>query len=266
MTITTDNYEEYFYQYCEGELTAKERVAVEAFAAQHPELAEELSLYDPSLKLEDEPMVYLDKEGLMRHEAKVLPIFQHTPALRATPLKRGWAVAACVAAVLIGGVWLMWPNGSVPERTGMIAQMRQPAHEVETDLPASQPQEVLPIISATPAKQATSSAEPAAPIHEEPTESMPQYEPPTFDEPSLLAEVDPMMPAPQQEDTTVIEYIDIMLMPSPSAQMEVVQIAYQPTVRERFRAFRSRISNTVRDYAYQSYSEARGELLTRIDF
>ena len=40
MIITTDNYEEYFYQYCEGGLTDKERAIVEAFAAQHPKLAE----------------------------------------------------------------------------------------------------------------------------------------------------------------------------------------------------------------------------------
>ncbi len=252
MIITTDNYEEYFYRYCEGELTAEERVAVEAFVAQHPELAEELSLYDPALKLEEAPLPYPDKESLMHHEGKVLTLWR-------------WAAAACVAAVLIGGVWVMWPNGEPTEQTGMVAQMRQPTNEVEPVLPASQPKKELPIITKAPTAQVTPSAEPAAPIHEEPTESMQQYEPPTFDEPSLLAEADPM-PSSQQEDTLVIEYIDIMLMPTVSAQMEVVQIAYQPTVRERFRAFRSRISNTVRDYAYQSYSEARGELLTRIDF
>lgn len=89
MTITTDNYEEYFYQYCEGELNAEERAAVEAFAAQHPNLAEELSLYDPALKLVESPMPYPDKGGLMRHEAKVVPFFLHTPRLRRTPLKRG---------------------------------------------------------------------------------------------------------------------------------------------------------------------------------
>ena len=266
MTITTDNYEEYFYQYCEGGLTAKERAAVKAFVAQHPELAEELSLYDPALKLEESSMLYPDKESLMRHEAKVLPIFQHTPALRATPLKRGWAVAACVAAVLIGGVYLMWPNDKPTEQTGMIAQNRQPVTAPKPVEPMVQQQEEVSTIVVKTAKPITQPTEPVSPMPDETVELLPQYEPPTFDEPSLLAEVDPMMPAPQQEDTTVIEYIDIMLMPSPSAQMEVVQIAYQPTVRERFRAFRSRVSNTVRDYAYQSYSEARGELLTRIDF
>ena len=96
MIITTDNYEEYFYRYCEGELTAEERAAVEAFAAQHPYLAEELTLYDPALKLEEDPLPYPDKGGLMRHEGKVLPLWR-------------WAAAACVATVMIGGVWLLWP-------------------------------------------------------------------------------------------------------------------------------------------------------------
>ena len=252
MIITTDNYEEYFYQYCEGGLTDKERAIVEAFAAQHPKLAEELSLYDPALILEDEPMTYPDKESLMRHEARVVPLWR-------------WAAAACVAAVLIGGVYLMWPNDKPTEQTGMIAQNRQPVTAPKPVEPMVQQQEEVSTLVVKTAKPITQPTEPVSPMPDETVELLPQYEPPTFDEPSLLAEVDPM-PAPQQEDTTVIEYIDIMLMPSPSAQMEVVQIAYQPTVRERFRAFRSRVSNTVRDYAYQSYSEARGELLTRIDF
>ena len=252
MTITTDNYEEYFYQYCEGGLTDKERTTVEAFAAQHPELAEELSLYDPALKLEDEPMVYPDKESLLHHEAKVVPLWR-------------WAVAACVAAVLIGGVYLMWPNDKPTEQTGMIAKNRQPVTSPEPAEPMVQQQEDVPTMAVRTTKTISQSSEPASLVQDEPVELLPQYDPPTFDESSLLAEADPM-PTSQQEDTTVIEYIDIMLMPTASAQVEVVQIAYQPTVRERFHAFRSRVSNTVRDYAYQSYSEARGELLTRIDF
>ena len=124
MIITTDNYEEYFYRYCEGELTAEELAAVERFAAQHPELAEELSLYDPALILEESPLPYPDKESLMHHEGKVLPLWR-------------LAAAACVSAVLICGVWMMWPNGEPTEHTGMVAQMRQPTNEVETVLPAS---------------------------------------------------------------------------------------------------------------------------------
>ena len=266
MTITTDNYEEYFYRYCEGEMTTEERAEVEAFAAQHPDLAEELSLYDPALKLEENPMTYPDKEGLMRHEAMVVPFFLHTPRLHRTPLKRGWAVAACVAAVMIGGVWLLWPDGGQVEQETMVAELHQDSLKTETVETTQQlPSDALPAMTVAPVIAPVSQEKTAAPIKDEPIEQLPQYEPHTTDEPLLLADAEPV-PVPQQEDTTVIEYIDIIVFPTYQSQVEVVAVAYQPTVGDRFRAFRSRVSNTVRDYAYQSYSEARGEILTRINY
>lgn len=93
MTITTDNYESWFYRYSEGELNESERREVEAFAAQHPALADELSLYDPGLKLQAAPMVYADKEHLMRREQRIVPLWR-------------WAVAACLAATMVTVVWL----------------------------------------------------------------------------------------------------------------------------------------------------------------
>ena len=260
MTITTDNYEEYFYHYCEGELTTKERAAVEAFATRHPDLAEELSLYDPALKLEDAPMVYPDKERLLRREGKVVPLWR-------------WAAAACVAAVLVGGVWLLWSDGKPTAQTGMVAQTRQAAPAVTTAIPASHQETATP----TPASKAAGSATPPAMqpslVPDEPVEPLPQYEVPAFEEPALLAEAEyghtqeyaPTV-LPSKEDTTVIEYIDITIFPTYQSQVEVVAVAYQPTVSDRFRAFRSRVSNTVRDYAYQSYAEARGELRSRINY
>ena len=252
MTITTDNYEEYFYRYCEGELATEERAAVEAFAAQHPELAEELSLYDPDLKLEEAPLPYPDKERLLRHEDKVMPLWR-------------WAAAACVAAVLVGGVWLLWPDGKSAVQTGMVAQTRQPAPEVTTVIPASQQEVATPTPAPKTDEQATPPAMQPSPVQDEPVEPLLQYEAPAFEEPALLAEAEPT-PLPSKEDSTVIEYIDITIFPTYQSQVEVVAVAYQPTVGDRFRAFRSRVSNTVRDYAYQSYAEARGELRTRINY
>ena len=252
MTITTDNYEEYFYRYCEGELATEERAAVEAFAAQHPELAEELSLYDPDLKLEEAPLPYPDKERLLRHEGKVVPLWR-------------WAAAACVAAVLVGGVWLLWPDGKPTVQTGMVAQTRQPAPAVTTVIPSSQQEVATPTPAPKTAEQSTPPTMQSSPVPDEPVEPLLQYEAPAFEEPALLAEAEPT-PLPSKEDTTVIEYIDITIFPTYQSQVEVVAVAYQPTVGDRFRAFRSRVSNTVRDYAYQSYAEARGELRTRINY
>ena len=252
MTITIDNYEAYFYQYCEGGLTAEERAAVETFAAQHPDLAEELSLYDPALKLEESPMPYPDKDGLMRHEAKVVPLWR-------------WAAAACVAAVLVGGVWMLWPDGGQVEQGAVVAELHHDSLEAGPIEPALQQPCTIPSQAVVPAKKPALQEKSAAPIIDEPIGQLPQYESPVIDEPLLLADAEPVT-LPQQEDTTVIEYIDITIFPTYQSQVEVVAVAYQPTVGDRFRAFRSRVSNTVRDYAYQSYSEARGEIRTRINY
>ena len=44
-TIDNNNYELWLLRYAEGDLTATEREAVEAWLADHPEAAEELALY-----------------------------------------------------------------------------------------------------------------------------------------------------------------------------------------------------------------------------
>ena len=90
--VTIDNYEYFFYQYAEGLLTEAERADVEAFARQHPDLAEELSLYDPAVKAEAPAEVFPDKESLLRHEPVRIPMWR-------------WAAAACVAGLLLVGVW-----------------------------------------------------------------------------------------------------------------------------------------------------------------
>ena len=262
MTITIDNYEECFYRYCEGELNAQERAEVEAFAVQHPELAEELRLYDPTLKLEDIPLAYPDKDGLLHRETRVVPLWR-------------WVAAACVAAVLVGGVWLMWPDGNRQGEQNMVAQRRQPIPMVTTSQSIPQQQESAK--PHTPSNSATTlSTKQAEPSHLDTTPAatplLGKEEQPTTPFEPNMADIEPMLasaepvPPQQQEDTLVIEYIDIMLMPSPQSMVEVEQIAYQPTVRDRFMAFRSRVSNTVRDYAYHSYSEARAELRTRIKY
>ena len=99
MMVTIDNYEYFFYQYAEGLLTEAERADVEAFALQHPDLAEELSLYDPAVKAEAPAEVFPDKESLMRHDPVRLPVWR-------------WAAAACVAGLLFVGVWQFGGNAS----------------------------------------------------------------------------------------------------------------------------------------------------------
>ena len=260
MTITTDNYELYFYRYAEGELNAQERAAVEDFVAQHPQLAEELALYDPQLKISEPPLPYPDKNGLMHHPARVQPLWR-------------WAAAASVAAVLMGGVWLFWPSQSdgVAGSAPLLAQ-QQPVDTTRPDVEmveetvrhsagetAAQP--TLAYAKAQPAAVAAPQAEAALPVV-----SVPQQEdmPPqtVVEAPELLAQADPQ-PTEAEKDTLVIEYIDVMMFP----ETEVVQAepVGTPSLKDRYRNLRSRVSNTIRDYAYKSYAETRGELLAMVN-
>jgi hypothetical protein len=73
ITITRSNYEEYFLLYVDGELTEQECDAVEAFAAAHPDLQEELDIL-LTTRLDAEPVVLGDKSALMADSMKTAAI------------------------------------------------------------------------------------------------------------------------------------------------------------------------------------------------
>jgi len=91
--INRDNYELFFFQYQEGMLSEEERREVESFALQHPDLAEELTLYAEAPVLTAEEVTFPDKESLRRQ----------------SPLSwwRYAAAAVVITAVAAGGVKLM---------------------------------------------------------------------------------------------------------------------------------------------------------------
>jgi hypothetical protein len=68
--LTRANYEEAFLLYVDGELTPAERSAVEAFAAQHPDLKKELDLLC-STKLPANLVLFENKEDLLADSMKV---------------------------------------------------------------------------------------------------------------------------------------------------------------------------------------------------
>ncbi len=69
INIDRNNYEEFFLLYLDGELSPEEQQAVEAFAALHPDLSEELDVL-LTTKLDSEPLLYSDKESLLSHHIK----------------------------------------------------------------------------------------------------------------------------------------------------------------------------------------------------
>src|SRR5688572_9381455 len=73
INITRSNYEDFFLLYVDGELTPEECDAVETFAANHPDLQEELDIL-LTTRLDAEPVVFGDKDILMADSMKVTAI------------------------------------------------------------------------------------------------------------------------------------------------------------------------------------------------
>lgn len=118
--INTDNYELYFFQYQEGMLDEAARREVEAFMAQHPELAEEMTLYAEAPVLTAEEAAFPFKESLRRKEAPVL-----------------WWRYAAAAAVVVGigaTVMLTLPRQEQAAQQPLLAEAESVAR------PALQPQ------------------------------------------------------------------------------------------------------------------------------
>ena len=66
INIDRNNYEEYFLMYVDNELTPAQRLAVEEFINNHPDLREELELLSSTI-LDAEPIRLFDKDSLLSH-------------------------------------------------------------------------------------------------------------------------------------------------------------------------------------------------------
>ncbi len=93
--IHTGNYEDYFLLYVDNELTSDDRVKLETYVLQHPELQPAFTLLTQT-RLEPETLVFADKALLYRKEEKKPVVFY----LR-------WQ-AMGIAASLIGFAFLLW--------------------------------------------------------------------------------------------------------------------------------------------------------------
>lgn len=107
MSINKENYEMYFFDLMEGNLSAEEEQMVRAFAAQHPELAAELAAYTQSVLVADETVVFENKESLKRKRGGVIYLFH--PYLS----------VAAVGVLLIGALWIL--NQPESSTTGVLA-------------------------------------------------------------------------------------------------------------------------------------------------
>lgn len=74
--VTLENYEEYIVLLVDGELDAAGQQELEAFMQLHPELREELALYENVRLTPDTTLVFENKESLLRKEPKVIALNQ----------------------------------------------------------------------------------------------------------------------------------------------------------------------------------------------
>ncbi len=91
--INMSNYEEYLISYIDDELNTAERKAFETFAASHPQVKEELSVYMQTKLHPEEEIVFANKEVLYRKEEKVRVISM-----------QWWKIAVAAAVILVAGV------------------------------------------------------------------------------------------------------------------------------------------------------------------
>ena len=102
MNLTRHNYEEYFLLYVDGELPGDDRLAVEAFLQEHPDLVEEMDDLSRTVLSPADDVFTVDKTLLYRPLAD--------EAARVIPFSR-WrlSVAAAVAIALLatGALWVV---------------------------------------------------------------------------------------------------------------------------------------------------------------
>lgn len=273
MTITTNNYEWYFYKYAEGELDAEGRVAVEDFALQHPELAEELAFYDHDLKLQKETLVCPNKDSLLHREAKVVSMWH-------------WAAAACVAVLLVcGGLGVrsaIQRNASTVKDFA-VERTLPTRKDAEGNLAFAKPAESGRGHSQQTLKDVQKIANTTtATSHSLPTAGM---QPVVVEDDRGSVEIATSVQASRIQGSSVelpllavegveaetvsdgfvvIEYND-MIVASNAVVEEEADSAEVAKASARWRSLRSRVGNTIRDYAYRTYAHTRGELLALAD-
>ena len=96
MQINRQTYEEYFLLYADGELNDTERLEVEEFVDQNPDLGGELDVIMQTVMTPDESIVFANKEILLKEEGNRKVI-----AMR-------WMRFAAAAAVLVALMAAGW--------------------------------------------------------------------------------------------------------------------------------------------------------------
>lgn len=205
-TINDKNYELWLVRYAEGDLTAAERQAVEAWLVAHPEAAEELRLYGEAPRLQ--------RDESVRYAAAMPP--------QAKPLwSTGWRWVAAAAVLLLLLSPVVLPLFRSTEQPVQVAQTTPPESNDATAAPAI---EKAPVKTAT-ARPRASAPEPLIAIADEATASTEKPEDTEVTEtPEIL----------QTEQPSSLIYVDNLIVfeeePEPSAEYAAVnEVTYTNT-------------------------------------
>ncbi len=93
MLINRSNYEEFFLLYIDGELNETERLTVEKFVSDHPDLREELDVLRDTVLVSDSAIVFENKQQLYKTSANRRLIFYW------------YKIAAAIIVILGIGLW-----------------------------------------------------------------------------------------------------------------------------------------------------------------
>lgn len=135
--VTMENYEEYMVLMADGELDAAGQQELEAFLQLHPELREELIMYETAHLVPDTTMVYGNKESLLKQEPKAI-------ALGGQWFRYG--AAAGLAALIALGImkWQGNDEGTEVVSVDTVEHISTPiAKTQDTAVPTPQQQEVI---------------------------------------------------------------------------------------------------------------------------
>ncbi|WP_295126619.1 hypothetical protein [uncultured Chitinophaga sp.] len=115
--INTNNYESYLLSYLDNELSAEEHGQFEQFMRQHPQVKQEMLLWNATRQYPDTSVVFENKSSLYRQteakQRKLRPVYW-------------WSAAAAVVAGLL--IWQLPQPGNAPA-TPVAQQQNKPATE-----------------------------------------------------------------------------------------------------------------------------------------
>lgn len=117
--INKDNYEAYFLDYLEGNLSEKYKKELELFLKENPKLGEELKAYDNSLFLiPDMEISFKEKESLRHNKAFLFPLW----------LKYSSVAAVFILICLVAGKLLFNPiqEKELPISSPIASNIKQP--------------------------------------------------------------------------------------------------------------------------------------------